>query len=215
MSEATPPKGIEAWKVWSKQQIHSAFFLTEPDVSNTYRFDEELGVYLGFAGKEVIKQLENVAWDDESQAPADKTKQQVYISMVHGPRRIQPHYVPFASDLEALRIINNLRLPDDIVDSLTQAVKFGVGNDAEDFGSTISFDSPASDTGYGSHRFHHEIHYYETPWNERRSQGTPTLSNRHDDYGFLVKVYYEGDTEERSENWPKDAPRLEEMGKEE
>lgn len=121
MSEATPPKGIEAWKVWSKQQIHSAFFLTEPDVSNTYRFDEELGVYLGFAGKEVIKQLENVAWDDEAQAPADKTKQQVYISMVHGPRRIQPHCVPLAPDLEALRIINNLRLPDDIVDSLTQA----------------------------------------------------------------------------------------------
>ncbi|WQF89585.1 hypothetical protein CDEST_14599 [Colletotrichum destructivum] len=215
MSEATPPKGIEAWKVWSKQQIHSAFFLIEPDVCNTYRFDEELGVYLGFAGKEVIKQLENVTWDDEAQAPADKTKQQVYISMVRGPQRIQPHCVPFAPDLEALRIINNLRLPDDIVDSLTQAVKFGVGNDVEDFGSALSFDSPASDTGYGSDRFHHRFHYYETPWNERRSQGTPALSNRHDDYGFLVKIYYEGDTEERSENWPKDAPRLEEMGKEE
>ncbi|TKW56747.1 hypothetical protein CTA1_12372 [Colletotrichum tanaceti] len=121
MSEATPPKAFEAWKFWSKQQIHPAFFLTEPDVSNTYRFDEGLGAYLGFAGKEVIRLLENVTWDDEAQAPADKTKQQVYVSMIRGPQRIQPHCVPFAPDLEALRIINNLRLPDDIVDLLTQA----------------------------------------------------------------------------------------------
>ncbi|KAK1995341.1 hypothetical protein LX36DRAFT_559077, partial [Colletotrichum falcatum] len=120
MSEAIPKMTIKTWKLWAKQQIHQEFFVTGPDISNIYSFDEELGVYLTNAAKAVIRQLENVEWDEKAQAPAVITKQQIYISMFAGPARVQIQHAPSAAELEALRIINGLVLPSDIVDLLIQ-----------------------------------------------------------------------------------------------
>ncbi|KAK1983397.1 hypothetical protein LZ30DRAFT_817005 [Colletotrichum cereale] len=121
MSESIPKMTTKAWKLWAKQQIHPRFFATGPCMSNIYSFDEELGVYLTFAGKAVVRRLENVVWDEKAQVPAEKTKQQIYASMVAGTTRIQTNYAPSAAELEALRIINGLVLPSDIVDLLAQA----------------------------------------------------------------------------------------------
>ncbi|OHW97815.1 hypothetical protein CSPAE12_03430 [Colletotrichum incanum] len=120
MSSVTPPKTPKAWKLWAKQQIHPSYFLTSPDMLNTYKFDEELGKYSSLCGNAVIQRLEKVVWDEKAQAPANKTKQRVYVSMFLGPLRVQPDYAPSASKFEALRIINGLKLPSDVVDLLSQ-----------------------------------------------------------------------------------------------
>ncbi|KAK1580340.1 uncharacterized protein LY79DRAFT_692438, partial [Colletotrichum navitas] len=120
MTILIPDMTIKAWKLWAKQQIHPGFFETGPDMSNIHSFDEELGRYLTNASKEVIRRLEKVVWDEEAQAPAEKTKQRIYLSMFSGPSRVQIYQAPSAAELEALRIINGLVLPSDVVNLLTQ-----------------------------------------------------------------------------------------------
>ncbi|KZL69814.1 hypothetical protein CT0861_00714 [Colletotrichum tofieldiae] len=120
MPNAAPPTTPEAWKLWAKKQTHPMYILTNPDMSNTYNFDKELGEYLSLCGNAVIQQLERVVWDEKAQAPANKTKQRVYVSILLGPLRVQPEYAPSASEFEALRIVNGPKLPSDILDLLSQ-----------------------------------------------------------------------------------------------
>ncbi|KAK2064937.1 hypothetical protein LY76DRAFT_492399, partial [Colletotrichum caudatum] len=115
-----PRMATNAWNLWAKRQIHPRFFEAGPDMSNIHSFDEELGFYQTNASKAVIRRLERVVWDQEAQAPAEITKQSIYLSMVAGPSRIQTHHAPSAAELEALRIINGLVLPSHIINLLTQ-----------------------------------------------------------------------------------------------
>ncbi|GJC90874.1 hypothetical protein ColLi_13712 [Colletotrichum liriopes] len=120
MPNAAPPTTPEAWKLWAKQQTHPMYFLTNPNMFNTYKFDKELGGYLSLCGNAVIQQLERVVWDEKAQAPANKTKQRVCVSLFLGPLRVRPDYAPSASDFEALRIVNGPNLPSDVLDLLSQ-----------------------------------------------------------------------------------------------